>query len=251
LSLALAMSLLPMCAVTVATFMKVFGHVEIAQPWTVANWARVLGDPDFLRSLRNTLEIAGASALIVVTASVLVAYIVVRTQFRLRALLDVISWLPFAIPGMLMGLGFVWIVLSLLKPLYGSLALLILVTAICGLTGGVQIIKSNMVQLGAELEEASRLSGASWLYTMWRVVLPPLAPVLALVAALTFVAASRDVSNIILLASGQSRTLALLQLSYMVAPAWESAAVVSIIMTIISTGVALIARTCESRLRLT
>lgn len=251
MGLALLFSLVPMLAVTTATFMKVFGHVEIAQPWTLGNWTQVLSDPQFTEALRNTLVIAGGAALLGVTLSVLVAYIVVRTQFRLRALLDVISWLPFALPGMLMGLGTVWIVLSFLKPLYGSIVLLIVVTVICGLTGGVQIIKGNMVQLGTELEEASRLSGASWLQSMWRVVLPPLAPVLALVATLNFVAASRDVSNIILLASGKSTTLALLQLSYMVAPAWESAAVVSVIMTLISTGVALIARTTESRLRMT
>jgi iron(III) transport system permease protein len=250
MGLALLFSLTPMLAVTIATFMKVFGHVEIAQPWTLGNWAQVLGDPQFGQALRNTLLIAGSAALLGVSLSVLVAYIVVRTQFRLRSLLDVISWLPFALPGMLMGLGSVWIVLSFVKPLYGSIALLVIVTVICGLTGGVQIIKGNMVQLGTELEEASRLSGASWLRSMWRVVLPPLAPVLALVATLNFVAASRDVSNIILLASGKSTTLALLQLNYMVGPAWESAAVVSVVMTLITTGVALFARTFESRLRM-
>jgi iron(III) transport system permease protein len=113
---------------------------------------------------------------------------------------------------------------------------------------GVQIIKSNLIQLGTELEEASRLHGASWLYTMWRVVIPPLAPVLILIATLKFVSASRDVSTIILLASGDSMTLSLLQLDYMVAPYWESATVVAVVMTLISTGVALAARAFDVRL---
>jgi ABC-type Fe3+ transport system permease subunit len=65
---------------------------------------------------------------------------------------------------------------------------------------------------------------------------------------LNFVAASRDVSNIILLASGPTRTLGLLQLDYMVAPLWESATVVAVVMTLISTGVALAARACNLRL---
>jgi iron(III) transport system permease protein len=110
------------------------------------------------------------------------------------------------------------------------------------MTVGVQIIKSNIVQFSPELEEASRLSGASWFYTMRRVVLPPLAPVLVLIATVNFVSASRDVSSIILLASGDSMTLALLQLDYMVAPYWESATVVAVVMTLISTGLALVAR---------
>ena len=112
----------------------------------------------------------------------------------------------------------------------------------------MQIIKSNMLQLGAELEEASRTSGASWLRTFCLVVVPPLAPVLMLVATMSFVSASRDVSNIILLASGRSMTLALLQIDYMVAPLWESATVVAVVMTLISTGVALAARACNLRL---
>ncbi len=119
------------------------------------------------------------------------------------------------------------------------MSLLVIVTVIAGMTVGIQIVKSNMVQLGSELEEASRIAGASWFQTLRKVVLPPLVPVLVLVATFTFVAASRDVSMIILLASGQSTTLALLQLDYMVAPAWESATVVAVIMTLITTGVAL------------
>jgi iron(III) transport system permease protein len=245
--IALFVSLLPVVAVVMATFMKVFGHFELAEPWTLAHWTQVLNDPAFLQSMRNTVVIAGGSALLSVVACTLVAYILVRTQYHLRKVLDIITWLPWALPGMLMGLGMLWIVLTFFKPLYGSLWLLVIVTVISGMTVGVQIIKSNMVQLGTDLEEASRVSGASWLRTMRRVVVPPLAPVLMLVATMSFVSASRDVSNIILLASGQSMTLALLQLDYMVAPLWESATVVAVVMTVLTTGVALAARACDLR----
>jgi iron(III) transport system permease protein len=247
--IAIFVSILPMISVTMATFMKVFGYFFIPQPWTLEHWQQVLADPVFLQAVKNTFVIGGGAALIGVVLSVLVAYILVRTQFQLRTALDLFTWLPHALPGMLMGLGMLWVVLTFLRPLYGSVILLILVTVIGGMTVGVQIIKSNMIQLGSELEEASRVSGASWFYTMRRAVIPPLAPVLVLVATLNFVSASRDVSSIILLASGDSRTLALLQLDYMIAPYWESATVVAVVMTIISTGIALAARACDVRLR--
>jgi iron(III) transport system permease protein len=249
LVIAIFVSILPMVAVTMATFMKVFGYFFIPQPWTLDHWRQVLSDPVFLQSVRNTFVIGGSAALIGVMLSVLIAYILVRTKFFLRTPLDLLTWLPHALPGMLMGLGVLWVVFAFLKPLYGSMLLLILVTVIGGMTIGVQIIKSNMVQLGAELEEASRVSGGSWFYTMRRAVIPPLAPVLILVGTLNFVNASRDVSSIILLASGDSRTLALLQLDYMIGSYWESATVVAVVMTIISTGVALAARACDVRLR--
>lgn len=250
MGIAIFVSILPIVAVTTATFMKVFGYFFIPQPWTMEHWTQVLHDPVFLQAVRNTLVIGTGAALGGVVISVLIAYILVRTQFKLRALLDLFTWLPHSLPGMLMGLGMLWVALTFLRPLYGSVVLLIIVTVIGGLTVGVQIIKSNMIQLGSELEEASRVSGGSWFYTFRRAVLPPLAPVLVLVATLNFVSASRDVSSIILLASGESRTLALLQLDYMVAPYWESATVVAVVMTIISTGVALVARACESRFRI-
>jgi iron(III) transport system permease protein len=248
MGIAIFVSILPMISVTMGTFMKVFGYFGIAQPWTLAHWKQVLGDPVFLLAVENTFIVGGGAALFGVTISALIAYILVRTQFKLRAALDVITWLPHALPGVLMGLGMLWVVLTFLKPFYGSIVLLIVVTVIGGMTLGVQIIKSNMVQLGLEMEEASRVSGGSWFYTMRRVVLPPLAPVLILVATLNFVSASRDVSTIILLASGESMTLALLQLDYMVAPSWESATVVAVVMALISTGVALAARACNLRL---
>jgi iron(III) transport system permease protein len=249
MAIALLVSILPMVAVTMATFMKVFGYFFIPSPWTLAHWYEILHDPVFLQSIANTFIIGGGAALAGVVLNTLIAYILVRTQFKLRVLLDLFTWLPHSLPGMLMGLGMLWLVLTFLQPLYGTVPLLIIVTVIGGMTVGVQIIKSNMVQLGSELEEASRVSGASWFYTMRRAVIPPLAPILVLVATLNFVSASRDVSSLILLASGQSRTLALLQLDYMVAPYWESAAVVSVVMTIISTGVALVARSIDKRFR--
>ncbi len=248
LAIEILVSILPVIAVTTATFMKVFGYFQIENPWTLDHWTRVLKDPVFLHAIRNTLIIGGGSAVVGVVVSLLVAYILVRSKFILRAQLDVMTWLPHALPGTLMGLGMLWMVLTFLKPLYGSITLLVIVTVMSGITVGVQIIKSNLIQLGTELEEASRLHGASWLYTMWRVVIPALAPVLILIATLKFVSASRDVSTVILLASGDSMTLSLLQLDYMVAPYWESATVVAVVMTLISTGVALAARAFDIRL---
>jgi iron(III) transport system permease protein len=246
--IAVLVSIVPVIAVVTATFMKVFGYFQIENPWTLAHWTRVLQDPLFLHTVRNTLVIGVGAAVLGVVVSLLVAYILVRTKFVLRAPLDIVTWLPHALPGTLMGLGMLWLVLTFLKPFYGSILLLVVVTVMAGITVGVQIIKSNLIQLGTELEEASRLHGASWLYTMWRVVIPPLAPVLILIATLKFVSASRDVSTIILLASGDSMTLSLLQLDYMVAPYWESATVVAVVMTLISTGVALAARAFDVRL---
>jgi iron(III) transport system permease protein len=249
LAIGVVVSILPMLSVTLGTFMKLFGYLFIRDPWTLAHWQQIIRDPTFLNSLKNTLIMAGGAAALSAVLLTLTAYILVRTRFWLRATLDVITWFPQALPGILLGLGFLWLALTpLLRPLYGTIVLLVLVTVIGGMTVGVQIVKGNILQLGKELEEAAQVCGATWVNTLRRVVLPLLAPTIALVGTLSFVAASRDVSNIILLSSGQSRTLALLQLDYMVAPQWESASVVSVLLIAISTGVALAARAFGLRL---
>jgi len=194
--------------------------------------------------LRNTLIMAAGAGLLSVFAFSLVAYVIVKTKFAWRSLLDFISWLPSTVPGILMGIGLLWLFLDspFLRPLYGSLWLLLLATVLGSITLGTQIIKSNLLQLGKELEEASWTSGASWWHTYRRIMVPLLLPTLILVGVLNFIHAARDISTVALLASSSSRTLALLQLDFMVSGRYESAAVVATMVMLLTTGIALVAR---------
>ena len=241
---ALLISVAPMAFVLMGTFMSLFGFFHIEHAWTVQNWQRVIDDPIFLLSLKNTLVMSVGAAALAVSLFSVVAYISVRTKFIWRSALDFISWFPSAMPGILMGIGLLWLFLDipLFRALYGSIWLLIIATVISSITLGTQLIKANLLQLGQELEEASRTSGASWPATFRRIVGPLLFPVLLLVGVLGFIHASRDISNVALLATSSSRTLALLQLDFMVSGRYESAAVVATIVMLLTTGVALLAR---------
>jgi iron(III) transport system permease protein len=162
----------------------------------------------------------------------------VKSKYTSRALLDLVSWLPITLPGILVGIGLLWLFLGtpVFRPFYGTLVLLIIATAISGMPLGTQIIKSNLVQIGSDLEEASLAAGASWWITFRRIVLPLMTPVLVLVGAINFISAARDISHIALLATHSSRTLALLQLDFMVAGQYEKAAVVATLVVMLSTG---------------
>lgn len=249
------LTIVPLSTLVLASFMNLFGHFAIREPWTLAHWRVVLADPIFLLSVKNTLLLSVGAALLGAVVMMLIAYIIVRSPFAGRDSLDLLSWLPQGMPGILLGLGFLWLVLStpVVRPLYGTIWILVIVTVFAGLTTGVQIIKANLLQIGQELEEAGRLAGASWWYAFGTIVLRLMAPVLVLVATLSFIAAARDVSNVVLLASGQSRTLALLQLDYLMGGSGggrEAASVVSLIMIALVTGAALLARTVGLRVGL-
>jgi iron(III) transport system permease protein len=244
LAVVVIITVVPVTFLVIGSFMKLFGFFAVPEPWTTANWVRILEDEVFLRSVRNTLLLAGGSALVALVFYSLVAYLLVRTDYRGRRLLDFMSWLPFAVPGILLSVGFLWLFLGTpgLRWLYGSMALLIVATVVSSMPFGIHIIKSNLLQLGRELEEASRVAGASWWGTYRRVVVPILMPVLMVVMVVTFISAARDISNVALLATSETRVLSLLQLDYMIAGRYESAAVVATITMLLSTGVAVVAR---------
>lgn len=248
--LTVTITILPVTFLVTASFMKLFGFFNIASPWTTAHWGSVLNDDFFTHSLMNTLMLAAGTALGAIVLCSLAAYFTVRSRYFGRNALDFLSWLPFAIPGILLGVGLLYVFLGnpLLKLLYGSVALMILAMVIAGLTLGTQILKTTILQLGAALEEAARTCGASWWYGFRHIIVPILMPTLVLVGVINFIAASRDIANIALLSSNTSKTLSLLQLDYMVDGRWEDAAVVSVVVMLVTTGAAFLARLCGIRL---
>ena len=244
LALVLVALVVPMAVAGLGTFMKLFGYFHIKEPWTLDNWRTVLTDDLFLRSLRNTVTLALGTAVAALVVHSLIAYIAVRTRYAGRRLLDAISWLPFTVPGIILGLALLWLFLDvgLLRPLYGSMTLLVVAGVISGMPLGVQIIKSGMMQLGSELEEASRIAGASWLATYRRIVLRLMAPTLLAVGMITFVGAARNIGNIALLSTSATRPLSILQLDYIAQRKLEAAVVVACIIMLISLVGALAAR---------
>jgi iron(III) transport system permease protein len=248
-TLGFIMTVVPTACLVAGTFMNLFGHFELATVWTTSHWAKVLSDPVLTQSLHNTLIMAGSAAAIGVIWFSLVAYISVRTAYPGRKALDFMTWFPTTLPGIILGLGLLWMFLTVpfFKPLYGTLFVLIVAVLINSVTTGVQLIKSNMVQIGYELEEASFIAGGTWLYTFRRIVLPILGPVLISVALLTFNSAARNIANIVMIVTGENRPLSLLQIDYMADGQYEPAAIVGFIIVLLTLGFAFLARMITRR----
>lgn len=246
-------TLVPIACLLMGTFMNLYGYFDIERVWTTAHWAEVLTDNTLIDSTINTLIMGLSAAVIGTFWFALVAYISVRTKYAARGVLDLMSWLPASIPGIILGLALLWMFLSVpaLQPLYGTTAILVVACMLTSISTGVQLIKSNMVQLGNELEEASFVAGGSWLYTFRRVVLPLVGPVLIAVMLLTFASAARNVAGIAMLVSGDNRPLAMLQADYMIDGAFEPAAVVGVLIVLLALTMSVVARYIGGRVGLT
>lgn len=246
-------TIVPVACLLMGTFMNLYGYFDLPKVWTTAHWAAVLTDNTLIESTVNTLIMGLSAALFGTFWFALVAYISVRTKYRARGVLDLMSWLPASIPGIILGLALLWMFLSVpaLQPLYGTTAVLVIACILASVSTGVQLIKSNMVQLGNELEEASFIAGGSWFYTFRRIVLPLIGPVLIAVALLTFASAARNVAGIAMLVSGENRPLAMLQADYMIDGAFESAAVVGVLIVLLALTMSVVARYIGGRVGLT
>jgi len=232
----------PLVFSLMGTFMKLFGFF-IAQPWTLEHWRTAFGDQILLRSVRNTLELGLGTAVVGVLLQSLVAYVVVKTRYRARGALDFLSWLPLTVPGIILSLG---LLTMLLQPqfrwLYGTMTSLVLALVIANMPLGVQIVKGSLMQLGSELEEASRNCGAGWFQTYRYIVLPLVSPTLVVVGVISFIGAARNISQVALLSNTAIRPLSMMQLDYLTDGKYEVASVIATILLFVSLGLALVAR---------
>jgi iron(III) transport system permease protein len=204
---------LPISQVITGSFLKVFGMTQ----WdmlTLENYTTIITDVLLWRSLTNTVMIGGGAAVLTILLSSLVAYITTRTKYRARAPLDLICWLPNAIPGIVAGVGMLWAYITLPFPLFGTPYLLVIVFVTIGLPVGVRLMSGVMLQLSPELEECSMAHGATWAQTFRKIVLPLLKPALAAGILILFVNFSRAVSATILFAVHGTELLAVTLFKY-------------------------------------
>ena len=234
----------PLAILVLGSFMQRIGYFVLG--FTLEHWRFVLSDPVFVKALRTTLVLSISAAICSPLLFSMLAYILVRTRLPGRAALDFMIWSAGAIPGILAGLGLLWVFIGTpgLNFLFGTIWALIIVILLQGKTTGVNIMKGVLVQVGADMEEAARVSGAGWLRTYVMIWLPLLTPSLILLAVMNFVSAAGATSSIILLASRDTMTLSLmaLELSSVAVSNREAASIISIFIIALTISGALLVR---------
>ena len=239
------MIILPLATLVMGTFMEFFGNFDVENTWTLRHWTTVFTDPIFLRSLKNTLILGLGAAIVGTLLYAITSYLIVRTRLPGRGVIDVLSWLPWALPGVLISLALLWAVLGsggYVKLIYGTVSVLVLAIIIKEMPLGTQIIKAGVLQISNELEEASSTSGAGWLTSFRRILLPLLRPTMMAVAIITFISAARDIPTVIFLSTHQTRTLSLLMLDYIADANKEKSAVLGVFLVMLIFALLLIGR---------
>lgn len=132
--------------------------------------------PDYagVRPFINTAILMVAVPSCAMLISVLVSWVVIRTQVSFRGILDTMAFLPHAMPGILLavGLGYLGLAYREIFPFYGTIVIIILAHTITWIAYGTRTTNSVMIQVHRELEEAGKVAGASTPRVLMRIVLP-------------------------------------------------------------------------------
>jgi iron(III) transport system permease protein len=169
----------------------------------------LLGNRLFWLGLRNTALVAFLSALIITALGGILAWIIVRTDFKGRRIIDFVSFMSLGIPSVIAGLGIMLLYLSVPVGIYGTVWILVLGYSY-RLAVTTRISRAGLMQIHRELEEASSTSGARWLATQRHIVLPLLLPTLASGFILLFITGVREFTMGLVLYSQDNVVLSVL-----------------------------------------
>ena len=173
---------------------------------TFGHFIDALGDPLVVPSIKNSLFYASGATLIDLVLGIAIAWVLVRSKIRGRAVLDALVMLPLAVPGLVLAFGYLALTqegrpLHFLIGADGNPALLLIVAyAVRRLPYVVRSAVAGLQQADPMLEEAARSLGAGWFRTLRRVSLPLIAANLAAGCILAFAFAMLEVSDSLILA---------------------------------------------------
>ncbi len=176
---------------------------------TLRNYAYVLFEFSLTRhSIWNSLWLATGAATAAMAVGLLIAYLDLRTAFVGRRALDALSLVPLGLPGIVLSVGLIqaWIRPPLV--LYGTAWILLVAYVARFVPFAVRAADTSLRQLDPALEEAARVTGASWLTSLAAVTVPLMKRGLFSGWLLIFVPALRELSASVLLFTSGTETLA-------------------------------------------
>lgn len=153
--------------------------------------------------IRDTLLLSSIATPIAGILAMIIAFLVVRKNFPGKRLMELVSLLTFAVPGTVVGIGYILAFNEYPLKLTGTAAIIVLLFIFRDLAVGVQTGIAELQQIDPSIEEAATDLGADSATTFWRITLPLITPAFYAGLAFTFVKCMTAVSAVIFVVSGK------------------------------------------------
>ncbi|AQQ15117.1 spermidine/putrescine ABC transporter membrane protein [Corynebacterium glaucum] len=203
--LALAITVGPLLGLTYRALLPAPGVPFNAENISFDNFSKTLGNPRVVDGFTNSVILAGGAALLCGLLGWAIGILVTRTRSRMNTPLSLLTLLPAALPGLIIGVG--WVIFGRYTGIYNT-RWVILLAYVCAFTAMVlQAVRAPLAKTPDAVEEAAQISGAGRLRAIWdtsgRMALPAVFSGAVLVA----VTAVRELTVSILLVAPGTTTI--------------------------------------------
>jgi iron(III) transport system permease protein len=160
----IAAVIVPISGIALRAFVSNWGFgVKLAEAFTLDNFRAVFDEPTHVRAIWNTVLIGTVGGAITVACYTAIGFATHRRNDGWSRVVDYLVLVPRAVPGLLIGLAFLWVFLFFppLTPLRKTIFSMWIAYTVVWLAYGMRLISSSLMQVSTELEEAARTVGAS------------------------------------------------------------------------------------------
>jgi iron(III) transport system permease protein len=168
----IASALGPLAALALVSFLDTWGRGYGPGNWTVTRHVAIVANPELARALINTLGIAATAAALATVVGVVAAYGNLRLGAVWARLVDRMSFITFATPGLVIGLALLLAFGGGVINLYGTYAILVVAYMVRFAGIAVRTVSTNVAQIAPELEHAGRIAGLPAARVIARITLP-------------------------------------------------------------------------------
>ena len=197
-------SILPQLYVVYTSFQKTSGQIYV-DGYSLQSYQDMFSRLG--RSIQNTIVIPAVSLLIVVFLAVLIAYVAVRRRNVLSGAVDVISMIPYVIPGTVIGIAMISAFNREPLVLTGGMLIMVVALVVRRLPYTIRSSVAILQQIPLYVEEAALSLGSSKPKAFFTVTLPMMSSGVLSGAILSWVTLISELSSAILLYTGKTQTL--------------------------------------------
>lgn len=200
----LALAILPQLYVVYTAFLKTSGRIFV-KGYSLDSFRMAferVGD-----SIYNTFMLGIIAIILVVIVAILIGYVTVRRRTAATNGLDIISMIPYIVPGSVMGIALLLAFNSKPLLLSGTAAIMIISFVIRRLPYTIRSSAAIVHQISPSVEEAAASLGASTIKTFFRITLPMMLPGVISGAILSWVTIISELSTSIILYTANTRTM--------------------------------------------
>jgi iron(III) transport system permease protein len=236
-------SLLVAAAVTGLIAMAVFGSLVKFWPYNLTmglqNYERLFADNDDARAVMNSIVMAGSTAILGTILVAISGWLVARQVGAglILQILQALAMIPVAVPGLVLGLGYVLFFNNPdnpLHPLQGTMLLMVLCTVAHFYTVSHLMMVGSLVRLDREIDFAAEALRSGPISTARRIYLPTVAPTLVDIAGYLFVHAMTTVSALIFLFTAQTRNAAVATVNLVEGSRFGQASALAVVIMAVS-----------------